>query len=416
VLIISGLVLQSQVFGVNKAEAVVQNCAASNPQSIWGIPKAPKTIKKSFTADIKLTGNQGLATNDSIKIEISNYHAPDLSGTGYIANTSMDSFKEPINSGLENVVHTKTNYFISRCNKPADTVLGSGNKDSLKQNGHLGSDSGNVSGNDGEGNPQHAYRYDLYMVVGERGSPNKYYTIGPISTNYDPAISSMAAGIALAKPTKMSDTNGQVGMSFYVSPTGDADKYEYCYITVHQKSDSKGAGDSSASQYLYTDSPPGTTTDDTCRGYPFAADKPSVKKTLTFNLMKEGLTKTTLPGGKIKYVSYFISYAPHNAASLTKNKSFASNVQTVEYTWDPVTKTGEFNATDDSIIDPPGGDAPGGSGPGDECPLTSSADGWIQKKILLEPICVATNLIASAATAIAAWTITTFFVPALGLT
>jgi len=65
-----------------------------------------------------------------------------------------------------------------------------------------------------------------------------------------------------------------------------------------------------------------------------------------------------------------------------------------------------------------GSDGPGGSvDKGEECPLiTGGLLSWFKDNFLMKPICAATNLIASAATAIAAWTITTFFVPALGLT
>lgn len=54
---------------------------------------------------------------------------------------------------------------------------------------------------------------------------------------------------------------------------------------------------------------------------------------------------------------------------------------------------------------------------GEECPLTTGGlTNWFKDNFLMKPICAATNLIASAATAIASWTITTFFEPALGLT
>lgn len=402
------------ISGDNKAEAVVQNCPASNPQSIWGIPKAPKTPTKQFGADLELKGYQG-AGNDNIQVVIKNFTAPNLGGTGYIKDTSVENFKEPINSGVINQVHTKINFFVSRCNKPADTVLGSGNTGTLKQNGHLGSNSGNVTGIDGEGNPQRSWRYDLYMVVGER-NPNKYYVIGPISKDYDPTIPDMAAGIALAKPNKMSDTNGQAGMSFFVSPTGDANKYEFCYITIHQKSDKKGVGDSLASQYIYKDAAGSNGTDKNCTGYPFAADSPNVKKTLTFNLMEEELIKTKVSDTKTKYTSYYVSYGPHNVLSPTENNTFASNVQAVEYTFDTATGTGGYNATGDSIIDPPNGNNTGGD---DDCPLKQNnqggVKGWLYGEFVGSPVCGALSILINGATGIAGYVINSLFVPSLGI-
>lgn len=389
----------------DRVRAEVQNCPSSNSQSIWKIPRAQKTPKKQFNADIELKGYQG-AGNDNIQIVINNFSAPDLNGTGYIKDTSVENFKEPINSGMINQVDTKINFLVARCDEPADTVLGYGNTGTLKQNGHLGSDSGNVTGIDGEGNPQRAWRYDLYMVVGER-NPNKYYVLGPISKEYDPTIADMAEGIALAKPTKKFDNKGQVKMDFVVSPNGDASKTRYCYITVHQKSDEKGIGNSLASQYIYKDE---KGRNKACLGFPFT-DILYVEKTLTFNLMKDGLTQTILSDGKIKYNNYFISYARYTTFGSLKIETLISNVQAVEYIWDPVTKTGEFKATGDSIVDAPGGKPDPTTGTKD-CPIDA---GNYFTGLIAKVVCGVINLMVQGATGLAYWSIQWFLIPAIGI-
>lgn len=235
--------------------------------------------------------------------------------------------------------------------------------------------------------------------------------------------------VALTYPTSagkaIDNKNGtfSMEMNFKVAWSGQVfteSGNQMCFINIHLKQAVESTSTSKESYELYPKLGGSTVNQHGCTTA-FPTDRKYVQGKLKFTKLVKGNNYFL---ARMSYgTSVSIPDVPGGNSS--SNQSLTSNVTTFVLTVNP--STGEITGAPDKnagnsgevVNGNLGNDTPPSSGtsPGDECPLTKGVDSnWITDNVLLKPICIATNLIASAATAIASWTITTFFVPALGLT
>lgn len=198
-----------------------------------------------------------------------------------------------------------------------------------------------------------------------------------------------------------------------------SNKTTMCYVNIHLKEGSNINDKSIESHELYPFAGGVNKRTTTC-DKPFPFDQQFVEGDITFTKLKKGTNNF------MSSMKYGINDTANASTVLSQIQQFTVTVSDKGVvTGAAIESSGNSgqagNATSGGTAgDSANGAGSGGSGAldkGEECPLTTGGlTNWFKDNFLMKPICAATNLIASAATAIASWTIETFFVPALGLT